>query len=163
MLPRLVVDLLAVVAQTLAIYVFLIGCISLFGRRQFAQITFVELVVIMILGSSVETAMVAGNTSLPAGLISATTLLLADRLFAFLLARWSWLRRLIIRGPVILVRDGAFVAGNLRKVGLTEADVEMAIRGRGYSGLSDVRYAVFEIDGSIAVIPTDAPIHRGAR
>ncbi len=158
-----IVDLLRVFAHTLVIYIFLIACLSLLGRRQVAQITFVELVVVLILGSAVETAMVAGNTTLLAGLVSAATLLLANRLFTLALARWHWLRQLVIGGPVILVRDGAFISPNLARVGLTEADVEEAIRAHGFAGSKEVRYAVLEIDGSVGVVPTSAPIHRGHR
>ena len=138
-------------------------CLSLLGRRQVAQLTFVELVVILILGSAVETAMVAGNTTLPAGLVSAASLILANRLFTLLLARWGALRRVVIGGPVILIRDGEFVPNNLRRAGLTPADVEEAIRERGFAGPEEVRYAVLEIDGSVGVVPTDAPIHRVQR
>jgi uncharacterized membrane protein YcaP (DUF421 family) len=156
-------DLLPIVGQTLAIYVFLIVCLIVLGRRPVTQITFVQLVVIMLLGSAVETSMVAGNTTLPAGLVSATTLLLATRLFSLLLARWPLLRRWILGGPVVLVHNGEILQDSLHRVGLTPADVESAIRERGFDDIKDVRYAILEVDGSIGVISTDAPIHRGPR
>jgi uncharacterized membrane protein YcaP (DUF421 family) len=152
--------LLTVALHTIAIYAFLVVCLLLVGRRQVAQITFVELVVIMVLGSAVETAMVAGNTSLLAGLVSATTLLLTDRLLSIALTHWAWLRRHVLGGPVVLVHDGMLLPDNLRRVGLTPADLESAIRERGYPGSEAVRYAILEIDGSVGVIPIDAPIHR---
>jgi len=152
-----VIDLLIVAGHTIAIYLFLVVALLLVGLRQVAQITFVELVVIMVLGSSVETAMVAANTSLPAGLIAAAVLLLADRMLANALGRWSGLRRLVLGKPVIMVRDGALLRDNLRRVGLTPADVESAIRERGYLGPEAVQYAILEIDGSVGVIPVNSP------
>lgn len=156
-----VLPLMTVVWHTAVIYAFLIVCLSRFGRRQAAQITSVELVVIMILGSAVETAMVAGNTTLPAGLVSATVLLVANRLLTSLVRRSKRLRHLVLGGPVILVHDGSVVAAGLHRVGFTEADVLAAIRERGYDSFADVRLAVAEIDGSIGVVPVDAPMHRG--
>jgi uncharacterized membrane protein YcaP (DUF421 family) len=147
-----VTELLTVVGHTLAIYLFLILGISLGGRREFAQLTYVELAIVMVLGSSVETAMVAGDTGLLAGLASASTLLVANRLLAALVIRWPWLRRRLIGGPLVLVRNGAFVARNLRRVGLTEADVLGAVRERGYASLEGVRYAILEVDGSTTVV-----------
>jgi uncharacterized membrane protein YcaP (DUF421 family) len=158
-----VLDLLPVVGQTLAIYVFLVVCLIVLGRRPVTQITFVQIVVIMLLGSAVETAMVAGNTTLPAGLVSASALLLANRLFSLLLARWTPLRRWILGGPVVLVHNGEILKDSLDRVGLTPADVESAIRERGFGDIKDVRYAILEVDGSIGVITTDAPIHRRPR
>jgi uncharacterized membrane protein YcaP (DUF421 family) len=156
-----VLPLVTVVWHTAVIYAFLIFCLSRFGRRQVAQITSIELVVIMILGSAVETAMVAGDTSLPAGLVSATVLLVANRLLTRLLRRSKRLRHFVLGGPVILVHDGRVVPAGLHRVGLTEADVLAAIRERGYGDLADVRLAVLEIDGSVGVVPIDAPMHRG--
>src|SRR5262245_25675484 len=153
--------LLIVFIHTVVIYAFLIVCLSLLSRRQIAQLTAIELLIILVLGSAVETAMVAGNTSLAAGLVSAGTLLLANRLLTLLLARWRWLRRLIVGGPLILVRDGRLVPRNLRRAGLTEDDVLAGIRERGYASLDEVRFGVLEIDGSIAVVPVEAPTHRG--
>ncbi|MGH2459422.1 MAG: DUF421 domain-containing protein [Chloroflexota bacterium] len=157
------IPLLAVFAQTLIIYLFLILCLSLLGRREISQLTSVELVVLMVLGSAVETSMVDGNTSLPAGLVSATTLLVCNRLLTLAFRRWAWLRRLVIGGPVILVSNGHVLARHLSSVGLTEADVLQGIRERGYPGLDEVRFAVLEVDGSIGVVPNDAPIHAHGR
>jgi uncharacterized membrane protein YcaP (DUF421 family) len=144
---------LPVVGHTAAIYVFLIVGFSLLGRRQVSQITFVELMIIMLLGSSVETAMVAGDTGIVAGLASAGTLLILNRLVAILTTRWPWLRRRVIGGPTVLVQRGEFVERNLQRVGLTEADVLSAMRERGYDGLNGVRYAILEVDGSTTVVP----------
>lgn len=158
-----VAPLLTVLWHTLAIYAFLIGSLALLGRRQISQLTLLELVIIMILGSSVETAMVAGNTSLPAGLVSAAALLVGNRALSQALQRSRRLRRLLIGGPLLLVHDGQLIASHLRQAGLTEADVLQAIRERGYAGLADVRFAVLEVDGSVGVVPSSQPVHRHAR
>lgn len=155
--------LLAVLLHTLAIYLFLILCLSLLSRREIAQLTSVELVIVMVLGSAVETAMVAGNTSLGAGLVSAGALLVANRLLTLALRRWRLLRRLIVGSPLILVRDGHLVPKNLRRAGFTPDDVTSALRERGYVDLAKIRFAVLEIDGSVGVVPADAPMHGGKR
>jgi uncharacterized membrane protein YcaP (DUF421 family) len=151
-------EVVPVVGHTVAIYVFLVVSFGLLARRrQVTQITFVELAVIMLLGSSVETSMVAGDTGLAAGLASAGALLILNRLLAALVTRSPWLRRRILGGPLILVSDGAFVEENLRRAGLTEADVLSAMRERGFAGPEDVRYAVLEVDGSTTVLPSETP------
>jgi uncharacterized membrane protein YcaP (DUF421 family) len=66
---------LAAVGSTAAIYLFLVGALRLLSRRQLGQLTVIDLVVVLVLGSAVETSMIHGNTSLPVGLASAVTLL----------------------------------------------------------------------------------------
>jgi uncharacterized membrane protein YcaP (DUF421 family) len=155
--------LVLVAGHTLAIYLFLIVCLRYFGRRQTSQLTLLELVVLLILGSAVETSMVAGHTDLLAGLVSATTLLVSNRLLTRGLARSGWLQRLIIGGPILLVNDGQFLPKHLAMAGLTEADVLQAIRERGFADLERIRFAVLEVDGSVGVVPKDLAIKQGGQ
>src|SRR5207245_376999 len=133
-------ELLAPFGQTLALYAFLIAALRLLGRRQTGQLTVVDLVIIILLGSAVETAMIAGDTSLPAGLVSAATLLLANRLLASMLRRSRRLRHLVVGNPILLVHDGHFVEEHLKRNGLLEADVLEAMRERGCAAIEDVRF-----------------------
>ena len=66
----LLVALARGVFQTLAVYLFLIAGLRILGRRQIGQLNVIDLVIIIVLGSAVETAMIAGDTSLSAGLVS---------------------------------------------------------------------------------------------
>src|ERR1700730_10048897 len=98
--------LLVVAATTAAIYLFLTASMRLLSRRQLGQLTVVDLVVVLVLGSSVETAMIHGDTSLPAGLVSATTLLATNRALTWAFGRSERLSRLVGAGPVLVVHDG---------------------------------------------------------
>ncbi|GAC1549472.1 MAG: DUF421 domain-containing protein [Herpetosiphon sp.] len=145
-------QLIRVAMHTFLIYLFLIVGLRLMGRRHTGQLTIIDLIIIIVLGSAVETAMVAANTSLPAGIVSASTLLLTNRLLSWSLTRSKRLRRLVLGGPVLLVRHGVFVEEHLKRVGFTEADVMEAIRQHGEEAVTDVKYAVLEDDGSISVL-----------
>ncbi|HZT42090.1 MAG TPA: YetF domain-containing protein [Chthonomonadaceae bacterium] len=145
-------SLVPVAIHTICIYLFLIVALRLIGRRLTGQLTVVDLTVIILLGSAVETAMVAGDVSLPAGLVSAGILLILNRLLTLLVVRSKRLRHLLGIGPVLLVQNGHFLEDHLRRVGLSEADVLEAIREREKADLSDVRFAVMEPDGEINVI-----------
>ncbi len=109
----------------------------------------------MVMGSSVETAMVTGNTSLPAGLASAATLLISNYFISRLLRRHTLLRRLVVGRPIPLVYKGRYLPKRIDAAGLTEDDVLEGIRERGYENLDEVKLAVLEIDGSISVIPNE--------
>lgn len=148
--------LLAVCAHTLGIYLFLIVGLRLLGRRQMGQLNVIDLVIVIVLGSAVETAMIAGDKSLSAGLVSAGTLLLANRLLTVVLWRSRRLRHLVMGGPVLLIHGGRLVEEHLQRVGLSEADVLEAIRERGYDRVDEVRFAILEPDGAINVVPMAA-------
>jgi uncharacterized membrane protein YcaP (DUF421 family) len=77
-----------------------------------------------------------------------------------LMLRSKRLRHLVVGNPVVLVHRGQFVQEHLRRVGLVEADVEQAMRERGFGDVKEVEFAVLEADGSINVVPREATTFR---
>jgi uncharacterized membrane protein YcaP (DUF421 family) len=139
-------------AATAALYLFLIVMLRVLGRRQLGQLTVIDLVVVLLLGSAVETAMIHGNTSLPVGLVSAATLLILNRVLTMLFLRHRGLAQLVNGGPVLLVHNGRVLDEHLVRAGMTHADLLEALRARGYTGPEGIRTAVLETDGTVSVV-----------
>lgn len=152
-------EIFTVVWHTFVIYLFLIILFRLLGRRQLGQLNVIDLVVIIILGSAVETAMVAGNTHLDAGIVCAITLLATNRAISAVAKRSKRFRRLLCGNPVLLVRNGQFIEEHLKRTGFSHEDVMQAVRERERDSLSDIRFVVLELDGAITVVPNDAKIY----
>jgi uncharacterized membrane protein YcaP (DUF421 family) len=150
-------SLATVAGTTTAVYVFLIVLLRLFGRRELEQLTVIDLIVVLILGSAVETAMIHGNLTLPAGLTSAGTLLVDNKILTLVFLRSARFRHLVGGGPILIVDDGHVVAGHLRRAAMTADDVAQAIRGKGYDDLAEVKFAVLETNGEVTVVPRDPP------
>lgn len=144
---------LQAIGSTAFIYLFLVVTLRLLGRRQLGQLTVIDLVVVLVLGSAVETSMIHGDTSLRVGIASAVTLLVVNRVLTVLLLRHRRLRHLVNGGPILLVHQGHIIDEHLKRVGLTTPDLLEALRGQGYDALVDVHAAVLETDGAISVIP----------
>ena len=145
--------LLIVAGQTAAIYMFLVVALGRLRRLALAELTPVGYLITALLGSAVETGLYHASASLSAGLVSATTLVVADRATTWLMGKCPRLRRLLVGVPVVLISDGQILGAHLHQVRMTEADLRSAIRHRGYADLKEVRLAVLEIDGSVGVIP----------
>jgi uncharacterized membrane protein YcaP (DUF421 family) len=145
-------QVLPVIGNTIVIYTFIILLLRLIGHRQLSELSSTELVVVMVLGSSVEVTMVAGNVSLLAGLTSSATLLLCNLGFSYLLDHWYWLRKAVVGQPFPLVYKGQILNTWIKRAGMNESDVMEGIRKRGYEKVEDVHLAMLEIDGVISVI-----------
>jgi uncharacterized membrane protein YcaP (DUF421 family) len=144
---------LTVVGSTVLIYCYLIVLMRFVGRRQLAQLGPIDLAVILLLGSSVETAMIHGDTSLPAGLTSAGVLMVINLALTWALLRSRRTRHLVAGGPLVLVHHGEAVDEHLRRAGMTAGDLHEALRARGYADLHGVGFAVLEADGTVSVVP----------
>lgn len=145
-------QLLTVALHTAVIVALLLAALRTFGRRSLLQLTIVQTVAVLLLGSAVETAMVAGDTSLAAGLVSAAVLLLLNRAISVAFARLPRLRHRVAGVPVLLVHDGRVQPRQLRRAGLTEADLEEALRERGEDDVTSLRAVVLEPNGAIHAI-----------
>ncbi len=151
--PMSIGSLVLVAAQSVAIYLFLVLMLVSTGRRTMAQLTLIEFVTVALLGSAVETGLYRGSSSLGAGLVSAATILLANRGFSFLQVHVPVVRRAFSARPVLLACRGRLIGPNLAHLGMTENDVLAGIRRRGYEKLDDVRYVVLEPNGEIGAVP----------
>ncbi len=143
----------AVVLNTVVIYLLLIIGISKIGGRLRSQIGFGELLIVALLGSSVETGLIAGDVSLAAGLVAMSTLLLTNWVLTKLLHRHPRLRGLIRGQPVVLFNRGEMFRRRMRSMGMDEDDLLEGIRMRGYEKFDQVKMIILEIDGSLSVIP----------
>jgi len=144
-------DLGIVALNTLTIYLFLVLVIRLIGRRQLGQLSALDLVTLLLLGSAVETAMVHGSTTLRAGLVSALVLLGSNKALNLAMLHSKKLRQLVGGGPLVLIHNGEFVEENLKRAGLTPQDVLEGIREREVISPDEIRFAVLEADGRINV------------
>ncbi len=156
-------DLLIVFVHTTIIYIALMFMLRVLNRRAIGQLNVIDLLIVILLGSSVETAMVNADTHLTAGLVCAGTLLLLNFVLGRLMLRSKRLRHLVTGGPVLLIHDGQFVEEHLRRIGLTKSDVMQELREREYSSIEQIRFAVLETDGAINVVPMQTPVHRTPR
>ena len=148
-------DAALIALSTFTLYVFLFVMLRLFGRRQMAQLTVIDLIIVVTLGSAVETSLIRANISLWAGIVAATTLFLTNAALTALFRRSTRLRRLLGGGPLLLVNDGHIVERHLLHAGLTHADLAEALREREYADVTEVGFAVLETDGTISVVPRD--------
>jgi uncharacterized membrane protein YcaP (DUF421 family) len=154
-LPEIGSSLGEVVLRTAIVYLFLVAALRLSGKREVAQMTVLELVVILVISDAVQNSMVGDNTSVYGGLIAVMTLLTLDFLLRSLSRRSKKVRHVIEGEPRLIVRDGRLLRHAIDEEGLDIDDVRAAVREHGLSRIEDVRYAVLETNGTISVIPRD--------
>lgn len=149
-----------IVLRTLAVYLVLMIALRLAGKRELGEMSVFDLVVILVIASAVQNAMIGANTTLVGGLVAAMTLLGANTLINSLVARTNWLKGPLWGTPTMLVNHGQLINEHMRSEGLTLDELLMAMREHGVEQLSDVKMAVLEVDGTISIIPSDATHYR---
>ena len=141
--------------SSIAIYIFIIVAIRIFGKKELAQLSVIDLVFILLISNAVQNAMVGSDSSLEGGLISATALFLTNFVFKYLLYKFPKFNKSIQGEPVMLIYQGKANHKNMAKVKITEEELKETLREHGVSEISEVDLAVIEIDGNVSVISED--------
>ena len=145
----------AIALSSTAVYLFIILAIRLFGKRELAQLSVVDLVFILLISNAVQNAMVGSNSSLAGGLVAAGTLFVVNLLFKSLLSKFPKLGRMVQGEAVPLVHKGEILREGMRESGITEEELLEAVREHGVASIREVDLAVLEVDGNISVLSAD--------
>ena len=150
------------IARAVVVYAALLVALRLFGKREVGQFTLYDLVFILLVSNALQPAMTGPDASVTGGLVLIVALVAAN----FLVGRLDRLpvfHRVFGSSPSVLIRDGKFVPATLEREGLTEDEVQMAIREHGVDDLKDVKLGVLEADGTISIVPTETNLRRTRR
>ena len=149
----------ALVVRALVVYVFLGIALRIAGRRELAQMTTFDLVLLLILANAVQNSINAGDNSLGGGLVSALTLLAINFAVGEAVYRWRWFERLVQGAPLPLVRNGKLVMRNLKRERITLEELRSALRKQNIDGVSQCKHAVLESDGTLTAVRDDVTQH----
>jgi uncharacterized membrane protein YcaP (DUF421 family) len=138
------------------VYVALMILVRLSGKRTVGEFTAFDLVVVILLGESVQGGITGGDQSVLSGLIVATTLIAINYSLGYISARSSRFDKLVEGEPVVLVRHGEARRQALRTNNIPESDLKEAIRKAGLTEIGQVDLAMLEVDGEITVVPRQA-------
>lgn len=153
---------LKIALSSAAVYVFIIIAIRLFGKKELAQLSIIDLVFILLISNAVQNAMVGSDSSLTGGLIAASTLFIINYLFKYLLYRFPKLGNVVQGIELMLIYKGQLNQSNMNKARITKAELLEAVREHGVSEIREVDLAVLEIDGNISIISNEYK-HRTTR
>lgn len=145
----------SIVLSSVAVYLFIVLAIRLFGKTEIAQLSVADLVFIMLLSNAVQNAMVGSDTTLAGGLVAAASLFAVNAVFKECIYRIPWFGRFLQGESLMLVYHGKVNDANMRKARLTTNELLEAIREHGVADISDVDLAVLEVDGNISVLSND--------
>ena len=143
---------LDIVLRSVAVYVFMVLAIRLFGKKELSQISTTDLVFLVLISNSVQNAMVGPNTSLLGGITAATVLFILNYTLKIVMFRSKGIKNMIEGKPVILIYDGKLNVKNMHEESINMDELEEAVRQHGIESYKNVKLAILEVDGNISVI-----------
>lgn len=148
-------DYLSIIISSVAVYLFIVLAIRIFGKKELSQLSVIDLVFILLISNSVQNAMVGNNTTLTGGLVAASALFVVNFLMKQAIFRFPWLSKFIQGEAVMLVYKGELKISNMHHTRITYDELMEAIREHGVASIEDVDLAILEVDGNISILSHD--------
>jgi uncharacterized membrane protein YcaP (DUF421 family) len=141
-----------IVVSSVIIYLFIIVAIRLFGKKELAQLSVIDLVFILLISNAVQNAMVLGDNSLIGGMVAAGTLFVVNYILKFFQYRFPGFSKALQGEAIMLVYKGRIIESHMRLAKISTNELMEAIREHGVGEVSDVDLAILEVDGNISVL-----------
>lgn len=145
------------VLRAVVVYFMLLAMLRMSGKRTVGQFTPFDLVVVVLLGSAVQNALLGEDSSLLGGLLLAATLIACNWVVGYASARSRRVEKLVEGSPVLLARDGVLFEPVLRAQNISRKDLEEALRDNGLPDITGAALVTLEVDGTITVVPREGP------
>lgn len=134
------------------IFVALYLLMRLMGKRELAQMTPFELIVLVVIGDLIQQGVTQNDFSLTGAIIAVSTIAFLAVVMSWATYLWPAAERLLEGEPRVIVRDGEVLGANLRRSRLTRAEIDSEMRLAGIGKLTDVAWAILEPRGKISFI-----------
>jgi uncharacterized membrane protein YcaP (DUF421 family) len=141
-----------IVLRASVVFFVLYLVVRVMGKRELAQMTVFELIVLVVFGDIVQQGVMHNDFSLTGAILAIATL-------AFWALVLSWLTyasrkaELLLDGePRVIVKDGEIIEENLRRDRLTHSEILSEMRLAGIAHLDQVAWAILEPRGKMSFI-----------
>jgi uncharacterized membrane protein YcaP (DUF421 family) len=141
-----------IAVRSIVVFFFVFLLMRIVGRRELSTLEPFDLILLIVLGDSVQQALTQDDYSVTGAFIVISTIALLQVFLSYLNYRVPRLRLLIDGEPIVIVQDGQVVEGNVRRERLTLDDIAEAARLQQIASLEDVQWAVLETSGEISFI-----------
>lgn len=141
-----------IVLRASVVFFVLYLVVRVMGKRELAQMTAFELIVLVVFGDIVQQGVMHNDFSLTGAILAIATL-------AFWALVLSWLTyasrkaELLLDGePRVIVKGGEIIEENLRRDRLTRAEILSEMRLAGIGHIKQVAWAILEPQGKMSFI-----------
>jgi uncharacterized membrane protein YcaP (DUF421 family) len=144
-------NLALVALVTAGIYLLIVFCLRITGKKGLSEMSVTDLVFIMLLSESFDVITGEDNKVLGA-IVSIATLTIVNYGLDWATFKSKRLRKILDGVPVVIIRNGKVISRNMKKEMLTMDNVKEALRGNGIRNISEVSLGILEEDGEISII-----------
>src|SRR5919201_6121345 len=136
----------------IAIFFFMFFLMRVIGRRELSSLGPFDLILLIVLGDSVQQGLTQDDYSVTGAFIAIMTIAALQVGVSYLSFKFPRLRPMLDGEPLVVVQDGKPIARNMRRERLTLDDLAEEARQNQIASMDEVQWAVVEPNGTISFI-----------
>ncbi|MGV8955819.1 MAG: DUF421 domain-containing protein [Cypionkella sp.] len=148
---------LEILFRTCVVYVYSLVLIRWVGGRGIAQMSTVEFLLVIALGSAVGDSMFYPDVPLLHALCVITVIVIINKVLDALIHHYKPIEKVIEGRTAEVIRDGVIVVETLRSAKIGRSELFQSLRQAGFSNLGEVRRGYLETSGQFSFFRADAP------
>ena len=149
-----------VVWRAAAIYLFLFVFTRALGKRELAEMSAFELIVLVTIGDLVQQGVTQEDFSMTGAVLAVSTFGFLSLIGSYVGFRFPRTRPVLEGSPVVVVHNGKLLEDVLRVERLSDEEIREEARTQGITDLADVRLGVLEPDGKFSFLKDDGEQHQ---
>lgn len=144
--------MISTIIRTAILYVAVTFGIRLMGKRQIGDMQPNELVVTLLISEIAAIPLQDTDQPILAGLAAIFMLVILEIIVSVLAMKSFFVRKLVSGKSVVIIKNGVLDQRAMRSVRMTILDLVELLRGQDVFDISDVAYAVLEVNGDLSVL-----------
>lgn len=142
-----------VVLRVTVAYFFVLIALRLMGKREFGELSPLELITLLLIPELLSDAMQIGDQSIVRALAGVSTVLLLVFVSGMAAHLSPKVENAMEGTPSVLVAHGELILDNMNRERMTPSEIFSEMHKAGLDDLPQVRWAVLETDGKISIVP----------
>jgi uncharacterized membrane protein YcaP (DUF421 family) len=137
----------------IAVFAFLFTLTRVIGRRELSSLEPFDLILLIVLGDTVQQGLTQDDYSVTGALIAVGTIAGLQVLTSYVSFRVPLARKVLEGEPIVIVQDGKPIEKTLHRERMTIDEIAEEARQQQIDSLEKVQWAVLETSGQISFIP----------
>lgn len=144
--------MLIVFVRAILLYLLIIFCIRLMGKRQLGDLQPSELAITILISNMATLAIENPEISMAFAAIPILALVGFELIFSTIALKSKKVRDIISGSPVVVIENGKIIQSAMKKMRFTIDDLMEALRGNSIFNITQVEYAIVETTGKVSVL-----------
>ena len=138
--------------RALFLYAFVIFVMRIIGRRELSSLGAVDLVLLIVLGDTIQQGLTQDDYSVTGAVIAISTIAAVQVASSYLSFRSRRARTVLEGNPIVIIQDGELLEKNLRRERMTPDEVAEEMRMQQIASFAEVQWGIVENNGQISFV-----------